>query len=294
MPEAFAVGPFVVPVLLVGAIASLVIGVLAASGVARSRRLDGGRVGTIAERAAYAFAIGARLGFVVTNWADFRGSPLSILYLWQPGYMPLAGALAAAVIVWLNLRTAAPDWSRRALLSLGIGATAAVVLFSGVLWLTRVDLDLTSGLVRPGDPLPTFTLTDLEGREVGSATLQGSPAIINFWATWCPPCRREMPALDATYQAYLNQGLLVVGVDLGERPGVVSEFLSQTPVTYPIWLDGTAGSGNSQDLFRAVGGVGLPTTLFVAADGVVQRIRVGELNQATLANEAEALLRGER
>ena len=290
MPEAVSIGRFVVPLVPVGTLTALMLGMFSAAHFARRRQLDSRRVGGIAERAAYAFILGARLGFVVLNWSDFKEVPLSALYLWQPGYLPFAGVLAAAVTVWLHVRPKPSEWRRAALVSLGLGGAIATAVFVGVLGLTQLEWSWNSDLVRPGDPLPEFTLRDLQGREVGTADLLGQPAILNFWATWCPPCRREMPALDSTYQAYREQGLMVVGIDVGENPGTVRSFLSGTPVSYPIWLDSPTGSGGTQQLFRSFGGVGLPTTVFVDANGIVRRIRVGELNQATFSNEAEALL----
>jgi thiol-disulfide isomerase/thioredoxin len=168
---------------------------------------------------------------------------------------------------------------------------AAAVLYAGVLGIAR--LDVRSEMIIVGEPVPEFVLRDLEGRDVRFSDLAGRPVVLNFWATWCPPCRREMPALDATYLAHREHDLVVVGVDVGEGAFVVERFLEEAPVSYPIWIDAPRGEAidRSQDLLERFGGVGLPTTVFVDRSGVVRKVRVGELNRAVLEDEVRALLR---
>ena len=102
-----------------------------------------------------------------------------------------------------------------------------------------------------------------------------------------------MPALDAVQTAYAEDGVVVVGVDVGERPRVVADFLERTPVDYPIWVGASDGrpADDTNHLLRRFGGVGLPTTVFIDREGIVRKIRVGELNRAVVEREIEALLR---
>jgi peroxiredoxin len=81
-----------------------------------------------------------------------------------------------------------------------------------------------------------FTLTDLQGRQWTLKDLQNHVVLVNFWATWCPPCRKEMPDLDALYQQYKDQGLVILAIS-DEEPAKVSAFLAAHSVTYPILLD---------------------------------------------------------
>lgn len=291
MPDAIAIGPLVVPVLRLGAVLALALGVWVAHRMARRRDLDAGRVARTAEVSVYAFLVGARLGFVGANWSAFADAPWTALYVWQPGYLPVAGAAAALLTVAIRIARLSPRLRRYDAGALGIGVLTAVVAYAGVVGVAR--LDLHPGTVRVGDPVPAFSLRDLDGREVGFEDVRGRAVVLNFWATWCPPCRREMPAFDAVHRAYPEDEVAVIGVAVGESPAVVERFLAQTPVDYPIWVDAPRGADTDRtdELHRRFGGVGMPTTVFIDPSGVVRKIRVGELNRAVIENEVRDLLR---
>lgn len=291
MPDAIAIGPLVVPVLRLGAVLALVLGAWVAQRMARRWELDAGRVASTAEWSLYAFIVGARLGFVASNWRAFADAPWTALYVWQPGYLPATGALAALLVMGIRVARVSPPLRRFDAGALGIGVLTAIVAYAGVVGIGR--LDLAPGSVRVGDPAPAFSLRDLDGREVAFADVRGRAVVLNFWATWCPPCRREMPAFDAVHGAYGEDEVAVIGVAVGESPAVVARFLANTPVTYPIWVDAPRGvAGDSTvDLHRRFGGVGMPTTVFIDPAGVVRKIRVGELNRAVIENEVRDLLR---
>lgn len=86
-----------------------------------------------------------------------------------------------------------------------------------------------------------FTLSDLDGRKWTRKALIGKVVVVNFWATWCPPCRKEMPDLDALYKKFKDQGLIVLAIS-DEDEGKVRAFLKTRPVSYPVMLDkGTSG-----------------------------------------------------
>lgn len=170
------------------------------------------------------------------------------------------------------------------------GFGIAVLLFGLVYSSTKVELD--SSLLRAGDPMPDFTLSDLNGNPARFSSLAGRVVVLNFWATWCPPCRREMPLLDDIQKEYGPRGLTIVGIDLEESPETVGRYVESVGVTYPIWLDdpARAGTDRTRDLYTRVGGVGLPTTLFVDRDGVIQGSQVGELSRGVLQSRIETLL----
>src|SRR4051812_25459099 len=81
-----------------------------------------------------------------------------------------------------------------------------------------------------------FTLSDLDGKSWTLSDLRGKVVLVNFWATWCPPCRKEMPDLDSLYKKFKNQGLVILAVD-DEEVGKIKPYLAEHPVTYPILLD---------------------------------------------------------
>jgi thiol-disulfide isomerase/thioredoxin len=121
----------------------------------------------------------------------------------------------------------------------------------------------------------------------------GQAVILNFWASWCPPCRREMPLLDEFNKAYSEKGLGVVGIDLGESANQVKSYIESIGVSYPIWVDapaGLPGFDRTQKIFERVGGVGLPTTLFIDQSGFIHRIYIGELSRGFLQSQANILL----
>lgn len=115
--------------------------------------------------------------------------------------------------------------------------------------------------------------------ELALADLRGRPIVLNFWATWCPPCLREMPALDRFQQAWRDRGWQVVGLALDAK-APVQEFLHRTPVSFRIGLAGFGGS----DLLRRLGNANgaLPYTVLISSDGRLFRRQLGETSEAEL------------
>ncbi len=142
---------------------------------------------------------------------------------------------------------------------------------------SQVDIFLGSssggGIAKVGEPGPDFTLATLGGGQVKLGDLKGRPVLINFWATWCGPCRYEMPALEAMYQKYKGQGLVVIGVDVQEPENLVAAFVQQYGLTFPIALD---SNGEVASIYRIRA---YPTTYFVNPEGVIQDMHRGAMNQ---------------
>ncbi len=142
--------------------------------------------------------------------------------------------------------------------------------------------------------MPDFTLQTLKGEPVRLSSFRGQAVVLNFWATWCPPCRREMPLLDAIQDEYQERGVLIVGVNLSEPAELVRPFIESINVDYPVWVDGPASDpvySRTSELFQRFGGVGLPTTYFIGPDGVLREIRVGELNRGILQQGIESIMK---
>ncbi|NEX16807.1 MAG: TlpA family protein disulfide reductase [Halochromatium sp.] len=139
------------------------------------------------------------------------------------------------------------------------------------------------------DSLPDLRLPTLEGREMSSSTWAGKVLVLNFWATWCPPCLREIPLLDEWQQTYANQGLQVVGIAI-DRAEEIAAFLEDNAVSYPILI----GTRDSVDLSRELGNRtgGLPFT--VGFDPLGRRIfsHTGEVDVDLLETEVKPLLLG--
>jgi len=111
----------------------------------------------------------------------------------------------------------------------------------------------------------TFTLKDLAGQDVSSETLlaQNKAVLINFWATWCPPCQEEIPDLIKLQEKYGESGLTILGVDVGESQAKVSRFVKKMGMNYPVVLD------EDMEVARQYGIVGIPTTYLVSSDGTI-------------------------
>lgn len=175
------------------------------------------------------------------------------------------------------------------------------------MWLFRlVALLLAASLlayfaVRPApsgriERLPDFELPLLgeDGETLGSADLEGAPVILNFWASWCIPCREEMPLFQRTYEKYKGQSLQVVGVDVKDAPDNAQAFVDKFGITYPIVQDLDLELLEDLTDFE-----GLPLTFFVKADGTFLEIdgvgdgpRIGTVSEEQIEAAVGLLLRG--
>ncbi len=136
------------------------------------------------------------------------------------------------------------------------------------------------GLLPAGQPAPDFAMLLEDGRTLRLSDLQGQPVVINFWATWCGPCRMEMPDL---VRAAQDENLVVLAVDVQEARPAVEEFAAEFQMTMPIVLD---SEGKLRNLY---GVPGLPTTYFVGADGAIASLVVGPLTPQVLADRLAEL-----
>lgn len=136
--------------------------------------------------------------------------------------------------------------------------------------------------------IPPDFLLDGPGGEVRLSDLQGKAVVVNFWATWCPPCRREIPELIDAYERYRDRGLVVLGIDLQESDDQVREFAEEFGIPYPLVIDRT---GEVADVWK-IGGQfgGIPSTYFIDRTGVVRDIYNGTLTQDLLQERIDLIL----
>jgi peroxiredoxin len=127
-----------------------------------------------------------------------------------------------------------------------------------------------------GDEAPNFTLTNLQGEEVDLKSLRGKAVMINFWGTWCPPCRSEMPAMQKMYEKYRQQGFEIIAVNIAETEVAVDSFAKRYGLTFPIWLD------RDRDVVKQYKIGPLPSTLFLNREGIITDRVEGALDQARL------------
>ena len=164
-----------------------------------------------------------------------------------------------------------------------------VILVAGAAWTaaSRVPAGAEQATrERARRATPGIELDTLGGGKFRLADHIGKPVVINFWATWCPPCRAELPALEEVYRNNRDKELVVVGVDVAESPDEVAKFVAEAGVTFPIALD---TSGETTELYRIQG---MPTTFFVGRDGRIHDTVIGgPLSKAVIESQVAELMK---
>jgi peroxiredoxin len=121
----------------------------------------------------------------------------------------------------------------------------------------------------PSRSAPSFTLEDLSGKQVSLQQYRGKVVFLNFWATWCIPCREEMPAMEQLQQLFQRQGLVILAVNLKESPEQVKTFFDQHRLSFLALLD------RNGSVSRAYGVMGLPTTYLIGREGTLLAQGIG-------------------
>lgn len=214
--------------------------------------------------------LGARAGFIAQQYEAYAQSPLSMVDIRDGGWSAWTGLACAWVYtLWIMLRQ--PLLKKQLVSSL---VAASLVWVGGSLGLDRLK----------GEPrfLPSITTTTLNGQPINLASFTGQPTVINVWASWCPPCRREMPVFEHAQAQY--PGIRFVMLNQGEHADQVNAFLREQQLR----LEHVILDSNSQ-ISRILNIKGLPTTLFFNASGQLVDTRVGELSNATLQAKLHTL-----
>ena len=130
---------------------------------------------------------------------------------------------------------------------------------------------------------PDFTLTDLEGSSVTLSDFRGQAVFINFWATWCPPCRAEMPEIEAVYQEYKDKDVVVIGVDLYESEGKVRRYIERGGYSWTFVIDTTG------EVTRDYRVTSIPTSFFLDKQGIIRALKSGAMTKRSIESKlAEA------
>lgn len=176
------------------------------------------------------------------------------------------------------------------LITAGMVTTLGWAVFGNRLSGQPANLDpVTDAPVRlRGNPLgqraPDFTLRDVDGGEVTLSDLRGRPLLINFWATWCGPCRTEMPVIEAAYEQHRAAGLVVLAIDVRENPELARTFAGWLGVSFTLLDD---GSGDVAQRYRVTA---FPTSFFVDRAGVIRAWQVGAMDRPTLDQHLASIM----
>jgi cytochrome c biogenesis protein CcmG, thiol:disulfide interchange protein DsbE len=163
-------------------------------------------------------------------------------------------------------------------LSIGV-ALGALIIFSG-----DNPTGETSRRLPPtvGSPVEDFELQMLDGERRSLSSYAGTPIVMNFWATWCPPCKEEMPLLDQFAEQYAGE-VVILGINYNEEERVVQEYVSAEGIKFPIMLDFT-GAVSTQYFVR-----NYPTTFFIDAEGVLRAQHLGLLTEDLLGRYLQTI-----
>ncbi|MBI4640814.1 MAG: TlpA family protein disulfide reductase [Candidatus Tectomicrobia bacterium] len=170
---------------------------------------------------------------------------------------------------------------RRVLIVLVVVGSVLVLLGYG---LTRNPREIPTPLI--GKPATSFALTLFDGRQLSLEELRGKVVFLNFWASWCPPCRAEARTLEAAWQKYKDQDVVFLGIDIQDTEEAARAFLREFGITYPNGLD-AAGK-----IAIDFGVWGVPETFIIDREGRITYKHVGALGWQTITIKLDEALRG--
>lgn len=255
--DAVTLGPLLLPLSRLPGILALLV-LLIASELLDKKHPGLARWGWMA---ALIGALGGRLGFALTTPSAYLSEPWTFFYFWQPGYSAWGALLAVFVFSGFY-------WFRHP----GLRRSATWVLAGAV------GLSLVTSLLLPttekGQQLPELQAFTLDGEEVNLVDYSGQPLVVNLWATWCPPCRREMPMLESYEQ---DERLQIVLINQGESIMAVREYLTDVGLEFSALLLDPA-----QNAMQEYQAPGLPATLFYNASGELVDRHFGELSRGQI------------
>ncbi|UCC63391.1 MAG: TlpA family protein disulfide reductase [Anaerolineae bacterium] len=166
----------------------------------------------------------------------------------------------------------------------GYGRWLAAVLLVALLALLAWGLRLRAASPVESGPAPGFTLTTFDGETIALSELRGQVVIVNFGASWCPPCRDEAPYLEATWRKYRDRGVVLIGVDYVDAEPNALAYLEEFDITYPN------GPDVGQKISQAYHVKGVPETFYVDKQGQLRGLKIGPLSPPELDDVIETLL----
>ena len=179
--------------------------------------------------------------------------------------------------------------SRGALISMALMGTGLMILGATLFAMyanQSSDMDYSTVPAAVNYAAPNLELTDLSSARVSLQDYRGQVALVNLWATWCPPCKAEMPTLKSFYENYKDRGFVVIGIDDGESADVVTSFVNDYGLTFPIWLD------EKYVTEETFGTMQLPTSWVIDRQGRVVFTWVGAISRKMLEKYVVPVIEG--
>lgn len=150
-----------------------------------------------------------------------------------------------------------------------VRAAILIAIFIGIALAIYNAFIKDKTVIQVGHEAPDFVLTTLQGEPFQLSELRGKGVILNFWGRWCQPCEAEMPTLEKVYQDYKDQGITVIGLNIGETDVAVKPFVERYDLHFPIVLD------LKKEITQLYGIGPIPTTYFIDQQGIVKKIVIG-------------------
>ena len=139
---------------------------------------------------------------------------------------------------------------------------------------TQLEPDNTVSFgVSVGEQAPDFTLVDLNDNPISLSDFRGKTVFLNFWATWCPPCRAEMPQMEALYQDYKDEDVVIIGLDIQETREEVSQYVQQGGYSWLFILDTSGKVATNYEV------TAIPTSFFIDGDGIIRAVSTGAMSK---------------
>lgn len=164
-----------------------------------------------------------------------------------------------------------------AMMMIGLGLLATGAMFIMLLDQRAASAqDFSAVPAQVNFPAPELNLLDLSGRQVSLSDYRGSVVLVNLWATWCPPCREEMPTLLEFYEKYKQDGFVLIGIDQEEPLDIVQPFVDEFGLTFPVWLD------KDYDAQKKFNTMNLPSSYVIDRSGTVRLMWIGGISKRNL------------
>lgn len=208
----------------------------------------------------------------------------------DPGPDPEAQSPAPSASQTGASQTAVPETLGPRIPKVFLGALAALTVVAALYfvnryWIAPVTVRQAQAKSSGDHPLaPAFSLTDLSGQKLNLADYKGKVVMLDFWATWCGPCRIEIPGFVELQNHYRDQGFAIIGISLDDGPEVVREFYRQFKMNYPVAL----GDDKLGELYGGI--FGMPTTFLIGRDGRIYAKHVGAMDVDVFEQEIKSLL----